>query len=64
MLVEALACGKPVVATNIGGPSEIVIPEVGVLVPPRNSAALAEAIDHMLANFREYNPEKNCPLCL
>lgn len=33
VFIEALACGKPVIATKIGGPSEIVTPEVGLLVP-------------------------------
>lgn len=58
VFVEALACGKPVIATKIGGPSEIVTPEVGLLVPPGDAKALAEAIDFMLHHLREYNPEK------
>jgi glycosyltransferase involved in cell wall biosynthesis len=48
-LVEALAAGRPVVATRCGGPEEIVTPEVGELVPVADPPALADAIDRVLA---------------
>jgi glycosyltransferase involved in cell wall biosynthesis len=45
VLLEAMATGKPVIATDHGGPREIVIPgETGLLVPPGDPAALARAI--------------------
>jgi len=48
-LVEAMALGRPVVATEAGGPLEIVTDGVdGVLVAPGDPAALASAIDHMV----------------
>ena len=56
VLVEALATGKPVIATDIGGPNEIVTEQVGLLVPPRDAAALAAAIDYMLDHYEEYPP--------
>ena len=44
-IVEALACGCPVVATDVGGNSEIVHdPAVGCLVPSGDRDALAEAV--------------------
>jgi glycosyltransferase involved in cell wall biosynthesis len=43
-LLEALACGRSVVATRIGGPPEFVPPEAGVLVDPLDVDALARAL--------------------
>jgi glycosyltransferase involved in cell wall biosynthesis len=45
VLIEALACGRPVVATNVGGIPDLVRePLQGELVSPRNVTALAEAL--------------------
>ena len=43
-LLEALACGRPVVATCVGGPSEFVPSAAGVLVDPTDEDALVEAL--------------------
>src|SRR5207248_8936559 len=43
-LLEAMACGRSVVATRIGGPPEFVAPEAGVLVDPVDVGALAAAM--------------------
>jgi glycosyltransferase involved in cell wall biosynthesis len=44
-LLDAMACGRPIVATRAGGIPEIVEDGVsGALVPPRDAAALAAAI--------------------
>jgi len=49
--LEALSCGTPVVATNVGGIPEIVRDrQHGILVPPNNPAKLAEAIQYLLEN--------------
>lgn len=44
VLVEALACGCPVVASNVGGIPEIVTQENGILIPPRDTEALTNAL--------------------
>lgn len=58
VIIEAMACGKPVIATNAGGPREIVNDDVGILVPPKDVKALKEAIEYMLDNYQNYSSEK------
>ena len=48
VILEALACGRPVVATNVGGIPEIMSNACGRLVSPRDSAALAQALNSVL----------------
>jgi glycosyltransferase involved in cell wall biosynthesis len=48
VVLEALASGRPVVATNVGGIPEILSNECGQLVPPRAPGALAEALASVL----------------
>jgi glycosyltransferase involved in cell wall biosynthesis len=50
-VLEALAGGKPVVATAVGGVPELVVHgETGLLVPPEDAAALADAIGTLVAD--------------
>ena len=50
-LIEALAAGRPVVATAVGGVPEVVINgETGVTVPVADSRALADAVLTLLAD--------------
>jgi glycosyltransferase involved in cell wall biosynthesis len=44
-LLEAMACGRSVVATRIGGPPEFVPPDAGVLVDPLDVDELARALE-------------------
>jgi len=57
-LVEALACGIPVVATRCGGPEEIVTPELGNLAQADDPRALAAAIADALARRSSFRPER------
>jgi glycosyltransferase involved in cell wall biosynthesis len=47
-VLEALACGTPVVATAVGGIPEQVSAASGILVPPRDAEALAAAVERLL----------------
>lgn len=50
-ILEAMACGVPVVATNVGAIPELVEDgATGLLVPPRDANALADAISDLLAD--------------
>lgn len=49
--LEAMALGKAVIATTVGGLKELIHHEVeGILVPPRDSAAIAAALRRLLAS--------------
>ena len=49
--IEAMSLSKPVIATDIGGNSELVIHnKTGVLIPPKSPQAIAEAIRKMKNN--------------
>jgi glycosyltransferase involved in cell wall biosynthesis len=49
--IEAMACRTPVVASKVGGLQFTVIPEVtGLLAPPQDEDAFAQAIDRILSN--------------
>lgn len=56
VVIEALACGTPVVATRCGGPEEIVTPRVGRLVPTEDPDALAAALGDVLDDPDRYEP--------
>jgi glycosyltransferase involved in cell wall biosynthesis len=50
VVLEAMCCGAAVVATDVGGIREQLDQDTGVIVPPRDSAALAHAICGLLAD--------------
>jgi len=51
VLLEAMACGCPVIATDVGEVHRIIVPgQTGLIVPPRTPAALAQALTHILSS--------------
>jgi glycosyltransferase involved in cell wall biosynthesis len=64
VLVEALACGKPVIATACGGPECMVNERNGLLIPPHNIEYLAIAMKQMYDNFDLYDSQKIRHDCL
>jgi glycosyltransferase involved in cell wall biosynthesis len=55
VVLEALACGRPVVASNVGGIPEILNDECGRLVPPRDPGALVQALASVLGRTWDAN---------
>jgi glycosyltransferase involved in cell wall biosynthesis len=50
-LLEAMAAGRPVIATAVGGLPEVVTDgDTGLLIPPRDADALAQALERLLAD--------------
>jgi len=52
---EAIASGKPVIATRCGGPEFIVNQENGILVDVEDVSSLADAIKYMITNSKSFN---------
>ena len=55
VLIEAMACGIPVIATKCGGPQDIVTPSTGMLIEKDDPVKLAEAISDISAKLDTYN---------
>ncbi len=53
---EALAQGKPVIATRCGGPQGFVKPENGLLIPVGDTTALAKAMRTIMDHPKMYDP--------
>ena len=54
-IIEAMACGKPVISTNIGGPKEIITPETGILIEPNRPDFLAEEVIRLIDDPEQRN---------
>lgn len=48
VLIEALACGKPVIGSDVGGIAEIINDDVGLLINPKKVSSIAGAIDKII----------------
>ncbi len=56
VLIEALACGLPVIATQCGGPEDVLSEEIGLLCERNDPEALAAALRHLRDNAHRYSP--------
>ena len=54
VVLEALACGKPVIATRCGGPEFMITPENGLLVAKQDPSGLARAMRGMVSGAQAY----------
>jgi glycosyltransferase involved in cell wall biosynthesis len=57
VVAEAMACGKPVIATRCGGPEFTVTPESGILVQPGDITGLKEAMHLLMTQPNRFDPE-------
>lgn len=48
VLIEALACGKPVIGSDVGGISEIINDDVGLLVNPKDVSSISKSVDEII----------------
>ncbi|MDA0195422.1 MAG: glycosyltransferase [Bacteroidetes bacterium] len=58
VLTEAIACGKPIIATTCGGPEDIVNETNGLLAKVNNPEDLAQKMLQMINNYDQYDPQK------
>ena len=58
VLVEAQVCGLPVVATDCGGPKDIVTAESGILVTPGSVSELAGGMQKLIRSFDKFDPSE------
>jgi glycosyltransferase involved in cell wall biosynthesis len=55
VLLEAFCCGRPVIATRVGGIPEVVNTNNGILVSSEDEKGLYEAMNSMMNNYHYYN---------
>lgn len=55
VIPEALCCGLPVVASNVGGVAEAINTENGIIVPSNNTRALANALIELMYHYNKYS---------
>ena len=58
VLVEAQACGLPVIATDCGGPKDIITAESGILVTPDSVSELVGAMKKLIRSFDKFDPSE------
>ena len=59
VVVEAMACGAPVIGTNDGGIKDIITDDTGILVEPEDAEGLAKAVVSVLTGEKKFSRETN-----
>ncbi|MEP7170554.1 MAG: glycosyltransferase, partial [Bacteroidota bacterium] len=63
VLIESLACGRPVISTDSGGPRDIINDSNGIIIPEFSAHKFASAMEMVIKNYANYNQQtisKNC----
>jgi glycosyltransferase involved in cell wall biosynthesis len=63
VLIESLACGRPVVTTDSGGPRDFIGPDQGVIVHQYDAASLAEGMISVMKRYHEFNQPELISYC-
>jgi len=64
VLIEALSCGKPVIATDCGGPRSIITRSNGILVPAKDIDSLGNAMAEIHDTINTYDSESIISDCI
>lgn len=57
VIAESLACGKPVLSTNVGGIPEMINSKNGILIEARDEKSLTENMSYLLDHCKQYNAD-------
>ncbi|HRG59637.1 MAG TPA: glycosyltransferase [Bacteroidia bacterium] len=57
VLLEAMSCGLPVIATHVGAVPEIISSKQGIVISPNNKDQLAHAMEEMILKYSSYQLE-------
>lgn len=58
VILEALCCGLPVISSNVGGISEVINEQNGILVANENISQLADAMQQVIENYAAYDKQR------
>jgi L-malate glycosyltransferase len=63
VLIESLACGRPVVCTDSGGPRDFIGEGQGIMVKDHNTVALASAMEKIINDYSKYDQKAFSDYC-